>query len=56
MLTLEKMNEVPLDTLELIIKETLKDYLDTIIFKKMDKNEDVQFGEIDKIKKFFLMN
>ena len=53
MLTLEKMDEVPLDTLELIIKETLKDYLDTIIFKKMDKNEDVQFGEIDKIKKIF---
>ena len=53
MLILEKMDEVPLDTLELIIKETLKDYLDTIIFKKMDKNEDVQFGEIDKIKKIF---
>ncbi len=53
MLTLEQMDEVPLDTLELIIKETLKDYLDTIIFKKMDKNEDVQFGEIDKIKKIF---
>ena len=47
------MEEVPLDTLELIIKETLKDYLDTIIFKKMKKNEDVQFGEIDKIKKIF---
>ena len=30
MLTLEQMDEVPLDTLELIIKETLKDYLDTI--------------------------
>ena len=53
MLTLEQMDEVPLDTLELIIKETLKDYLDTITFKKMDKNEDVQFGEIDKIKKIF---
>ncbi len=53
MLILEQMDEVPLDTLELIIKETLKDYLDTITFKKMDKNEDVQFGEIDKIKKIF---
>jgi len=53
MLILNQMDEVPLDTLELIIKETLKDYLDTIRFKKMDKNEDVQFGEIDKIKKIF---
>jgi len=53
MLTLEQMDEVPLDTLELIIKETLKDYLDTITFKKIYKNEDVQFGEIDKIKKIF---
>ncbi len=52
-LILNQMDEVPLDTLELIIKETLKDYLDMIIFKKMDKNEDVQFGEIDKIKKIF---
>ncbi len=53
MLILEQKDEFPLDTLELIIKETLVDYLDTITFKKMDSNEDAQFGEIDKIKKIF---
>ena len=52
-LILTKMNDIPLDTLELIIQETLKDYLDTIISKKMEEKEDPKFGEIDQIKKVF---